>query len=426
MNNANVLVQDGNNNDVIELRTDGNIVFNGSQTLRVNSGFYVSSVSTNSGNANIVNYVGGQFVYGPALKDYAGNLAANNFTATSNITGGNIRTAGLVTATGNITGNYFIGNGSQLTGLPVTYGNANVVANLAALGSNPVSTTGNITAGYLLGNGAQLTGVIHTLGNAFTTISSNGTSITAATSTSTATLTPGNNITIVGNASTNISVFSVVDAPVFTGNITGGNIRTTGLISATGNITGNYFIGNGSQLTNLNVGIGGNQLVYVLNAQQTIGSAKNTLLSLFGLTNGVALTSNTRYQYELLFNAQCSKAGTLSYALALGGGAAVAQHNYTVTSNKTTAIDTPVAGVTMMSQNATGAAITTAQSVADTATFTHTIINGTIDVTTGGNVNFMVSQDQNTPVTWTVNAGSYVRLMPLGAIGANTADGTWS
>lgn len=451
MKNANVLVQDGNDNEIIELRTDGNIVFNGSQTLQVNGGFYVSSVNQSGQDPNIVGYNGGQFTAGPSLKDYPGNIGANNFTATGNISGNNIKTVGIISATGNITGNYFIGNGSQITGLPVTYGNANVVANLTALGSNPVSTTGNITASYILGNGSQLTGVIHNLGNAFTTISSNGTSITAATSTSTATLTPGNNMTIVGNTSTNITVFSVVDAPVFTGNVQGSNIKTAGLVSATGNIIGaygvfsngntvinsgisttgnitaNYFIGNGSQLTNLNVGIGGNQLVYVLNAQQTIGSAKNTLLSLFGLTNGVALTSNTRYQYELLFNAQCSKAGTLSYALALGGGAVLAQHNYNVISNKTTgSTDAYAASVTMMSQNATGAAIITAQTVADTATFTHTIIQGTIDVTTGGNVNFMVSQDQNTPVTWTVNAGSYVKLLPLGPIGANTVDGTWS
>ena len=252
MKNANVLVEDGAENSVIELRSDGNIVFNGSQTLRVNSGFYVSSVSTNAGDANIVNYTGGQFVYGPALKDYAGNLKANIFTASGNITGGNVGTAGVVSATGNITGNYFIGNGSQLTGIVGSYGNANVVANLAALASNPVSTTGNVTAGYLIGNGSQLTGVIHSLGNAFTTISSNGTSITATTSTSSATLTPGNNISIVGNSSTNITVFSVVDAPVFSGNVIGGNIRTGGLITATGNITGNYFIGNGSQLTGVN------------------------------------------------------------------------------------------------------------------------------------------------------------------------------
>jgi hypothetical protein len=56
---------------------------------------------------------------------------------------------------GNITVNassFFIGNGSQLTGLAATYGNTNVVANLAALGSNPVSTTGTITGGALTGS----------------------------------------------------------------------------------------------------------------------------------------------------------------------------------------------------------------------------------------------------------------------------------
>ena len=479
MKNANVLVQDGNDNSIIELRTDGNIAFNGSATLNLTGGFHVSSVSTNAGDANIVNYVGGAFVYGPALKDYAGNLRANNISATGSIT-----------------------------------------------------AQGNITGAYILGNGSQLTGVIHALGNTFSTVSANGVSLVANTSSTTLTLNPGNNIVITGTALTNTAQVAVADAPTFTGNVTGGNIltsgricatgnvasgnlitngtvyalgnlsavanviaaygvfssgntvinsgvsttgnvtggniataglitatgnvqsgniRTAGLVSATGNIigaygvfsngntvinagisttgniTGNYFIGNGSQLTNVNIGVGGNQLVYALNAQQTIGNAKNTLLSLFGLTNGVALASNTRYQYEILFNSQCSKAGVLSYALALSGGAVVAQHNYNVISNKTTgSTDAYTAGITMMSLNATGAAITTAQTVADTATFTHTIIQGTIDVTTGGNVNFMVSQDQNTPVTWTINAGSYVKLLPLGPIGANTVDGTWS
>jgi hypothetical protein len=516
MKNANVLVQDGNDNSIIELRTDGNIAFNGGSTLNLNGGFHVSSVSTNAGDANIVNYVGGAFVYGPALKDYAGNLRANNISATGSIT-----------------------------------------------------AQGNITGAYIVGNGSQLTGVIHALGNTFSTVSANGVSLVANTSSTTLTLTPGNNIVITGTALTNTAQVAVADSPTFTGNVTANyfvgngsrltsltganvtgtvanaayalnanvstfagtvttaaqpNITSVGILtslSSSGNITASYFLGNGSALTSLtganvtgtvanatyavsagtatsattagtvttnaqpnitgvgtltsvtsngvvnfantsnvalgavanvhvtggsanNVlitngsgnlsfaslssinGIGGNQLVYALNAQQTIGNAKNTLLSLFGLTNGVALASNTRYQYEILFNSQCSKAGVLSYALALSGGAVVAQHNYNVISNKTTAIDTYTAGITMMSQNATGAAITTAQTVADTATFTHTIIQGTIDVTTGGNVNFMVSQDQNTPVTWTINAGSYVKLLPLGPIGANTVDGTWS
>ena len=70
-----------------------------------------------------------------------------NLSVAGNTTVGNLSTGGFVSATGNVTGNVFIGNGSQLTGITSSYGNANVVANLAALGSNPVSTTGNVTGG---------------------------------------------------------------------------------------------------------------------------------------------------------------------------------------------------------------------------------------------------------------------------------------
>ena len=84
-----------------------------------------------------------------------GQYVTGVVSVTGNITGGNFSTFG------NITGGYFIGNGSQLTGIS-NYGNANVVANLSALGSNPVSTTGNITGGYFIGNGSQLTGLTTT------------------------------------------------------------------------------------------------------------------------------------------------------------------------------------------------------------------------------------------------------------------------
>jgi hypothetical protein len=69
---------------------------------------------------------------------------------------GNISVSGIVSVTGNITGNYILGNGSQLTGLPATYGNANVVTLLAAFGSNSISTTGNITAANLNSPNADL------------------------------------------------------------------------------------------------------------------------------------------------------------------------------------------------------------------------------------------------------------------------------
>jgi hypothetical protein len=44
--------------------------------------------------------------------------------------------SGIVSATGNIRGGFILGNGSQLTGLPATYTNANVISLLSTFGSN--------------------------------------------------------------------------------------------------------------------------------------------------------------------------------------------------------------------------------------------------------------------------------------------------
>jgi hypothetical protein len=116
----------------------------------------------------------------------------------------NITSVGTLTAlsvTGNITGNYFVGNGSQLTGIVLSYGNSNVATFMANFGSNTISTTGNISGGYFFGNGSQLTGLPATYTNA-------------------------NVATFMANFGSNT-------------------------ISTTGNISGGYFFGNGSQLTGL-------------------------------------------------------------------------------------------------------------------------------------------------------------------------------
>lgn len=82
---------------------------------------------------------------------------ANNLTAPGNIV------AATVSTTGNITGNFILGNGSQLSGIAATYGNANVASFLTTytgdLTAATVSTTGNVTGSYLFGNGSQLTGI---------------------------------------------------------------------------------------------------------------------------------------------------------------------------------------------------------------------------------------------------------------------------
>ena len=80
-----------------------------------------------------------------------------------------------IVAPGNVNATYFIGNGSLLTGVATSsYGNSNVASYLPtysgnitagnitisnAVSSSTVSATGNITGSYILGNGSQLTGI---------------------------------------------------------------------------------------------------------------------------------------------------------------------------------------------------------------------------------------------------------------------------
>ena len=56
-----------------------------------------------------------------------------------------------ISTTGNVTGGYFIGNGSQLTGITAgtNYSDSNVVTLLSSFGSNTLVTTGNVTAGNI-------------------------------------------------------------------------------------------------------------------------------------------------------------------------------------------------------------------------------------------------------------------------------------
>ncbi len=118
----------------------------------------------------------------------------------------------------------------QIANVTGTYSNTNVAAYLSAFGSNPISTTGNITGGYIFGNGSGLT------------------SLPAPVVTQDVSSSGAMSIMLYDG---NIKYNNYATVEPASGNITGGNILTGGLISATGNITGNYFLGNGSQLTGI-------------------------------------------------------------------------------------------------------------------------------------------------------------------------------
>ena len=181
-----------------------------------------------------------------------GNVTAGNVTATGNVTAGNILANTNIQALANITAFQFIGNGSQLTGVVSSYGNANVEALLPTYTGNitatQISATGNITGNYFIGNGSQLTGLPSSYGNA---------EVAAYLPTYSGNLNP-NTISATGNVT---GAFLLGNISSATGGYGNANVQavlqtysgtlTAASISTTGNIAGNFFVGNGSQLTGI-------------------------------------------------------------------------------------------------------------------------------------------------------------------------------
>jgi len=253
-----------------------------------------ATYATSAGSANTANTA--VTVTGNAQANITSVGTLTSLSVSGNTTAGNLLTGGVVSATGNITGNYFLGNGSQLTGLPATYSNANVATFLANFGSNSISTTGNVTASYLIGNGSLLTSV--TGANVTGTVANATYAVSAGSATTAGTVTTNAqpNITSVGiltsvSVSGNITAGNITNNGVssVTGNVIAGNVLTGGIVSATGNITGNYFIGNGSQLTGITANAAGsNTQIQYNNANAFAGNAAMT----FDNTSGNVTLSN--------------------------------------------------------------------------------------------------------------------------------------
>ena len=187
---------------------------------------YVTTFDTDGnwampGNISAVGNVDGNYFTGNG-RQLTGILATSSYDDTnvtallSNLGSNVISGTGNITTTANISGNFILGNGSQLTGL---YGNANAATFLAAFGSNTISTTGNVTVGNLLATGLSLSGNV---------LSS---------------LTVDNLIYSAGNITTAANFITQTGYVYAGGNITGGNILTGGLVSVTGNVTAGNLLG---------------------------------------------------------------------------------------------------------------------------------------------------------------------------------------
>ena len=261
----------GDNNSILTISTNNTRVWSNSITL--------SSVSVSG------NITGGNLLSGGLI------------SVTGNVSGGNVITGGVVSATGNVTGNFILGNGSQLTGIitsvsNVVNGDSNL--NIATANANvtiSVSTVGNVavftpTGASILGNVAvsntiSATGNITTAGYFIGTFAGNISGNLTA---------PGANTQVLYNnsgnagASAGFTFDQATNVMTVSGNTSSGNILTAGLISATGNVTGNFILGNGSQLTGVLTSVNANSLLGNTLSSNVIFSSLTTVGTLANLS----------------------------------------------------------------------------------------------------------------------------------------------
>ena len=168
------------------------------------------------------------------------------FRSIGNTTTGNLLTGGIVSAVGNIktvgnvSGNYFIGNGALLTGIittvsNVTNGNSNVV--ISSPGSNvTIGVDGTDNVAVFANTGAYITGIVSATGN-----------ITA----------PNFVGNVVGNITGNITVPGSNTQVLFNdsglADATSGFTfdKTSNLVTVGGNVSAVGFTGNGGGLANV-------------------------------------------------------------------------------------------------------------------------------------------------------------------------------
>jgi hypothetical protein len=286
----------GTSNVMVVSSTDvtitGNLTVTGNATLsgnilgdRIQNGTTTIDIQSTGGNANIT--VGG--TSNVAVFATTGAFITGLQSVTGNIDGGNLRTAGLISATSTITSAANITGGNILTAGLISATGA--VTGAAITGTSLTVSTGNITGGNLLLSGAILDSaqldIQTTASNANIALAPNGTGI--------------------------VTVSTQVSA---VGNVTGGNVRTAGLISATGAVTGSQFNGSGAGLTSIPNSALSNSSITVNGTAISLGGSGTITATATGtLTIGTGLGGTS---YNGSTGVTITNTGVLS--LANGGG----------------------------------------------------------------------------------------------------------
>lgn len=433
--------------------------YDGSSTIwaQVTQVGNVSLPEIENGTSNVVVDINGNIRMG-----ISGTANRVQFTTQGQALTGNL------SATGNVTGNFIIGDGSLLTNLPIPgiYGNTEVAAflptytgNLVSL-TGPVTTTGNVTGNYIIGDGSLLTNVnasnvsVTKISNGFSQVNIPVTSsnivvdvgvvanlaVFATSGVSVVgNISASNNITATGSLSTanvvatnltgtlttasqpNITAVGTLSSLSVTGNVTSGDILTAGFVSATGNITGSYIYGNGAFLTGITGGGGGGNGTAIVNGLSTVNIPVNSgnVTVTVGFTNNVATFTSSGLVVS----------GDITANNALTSNQISATGNVVGGNISTTGLISATGNVTgayiigdgsLLTNVAAGSSYGNANVAAYLPTYTGNLSAGNLSITGTSNVNGNINVHNTARVNGVVQGQLYGLTN-----GVNTLYGTW-
>ena len=448
---GNVTITGGSSGQVLSTNGSGGLSFISVSSSGVSNGNSNVNIATANGNVTITSAgnttvtVTGTGANVSGTLSVSGNATIGNIISSGsggNITGANVISANTFSASGNITANFYIGNGSQLTGLStagVSNGNSNV--NIATANGNvTIAAVGN-TVLTVTGTGANVSGTLSVSGNAsFANLTSNGTggNISGANVISANTVSVSGNATIGNIISSgsggNITGANVISANLLTGTLTTAaqpNITSTGTLASL-SVTGNGAFGNVSATTFTGALSGAATSATtagtVTTAAQPNITSTGTLASLsvsgtsnLGAVGNVTITGGSSGQVL-----STNGSGGLSFISVSSSGVSNGNSNVNIATsggNVTTSVN---GNANILVVTGTGANVAGTLSVSGNASFANLTSNGTGGNITGANVISAntISVSGNATIGNIVSSGSGGNITGANLISANLFTGT--
>ena len=320
----------------------------------------------------------------------AGNLlTGGQVSATGNITGGNILFGtGIVSGTGNISAGYFIGNGSQLTGVTASSVNANsltgttlnsgvVTSSLTSVGVlTSLSVSGNITAGNV--SATNHTGTNVSVTGTATAASTVGGVITGSSSSVTGTQTAASTVGGVITGSSSSVTGTQTASSTVGGVITGSSSSVTGTQTAASTV-GGVITGSSVSVTgNIN---SGNTTTGILTATSTVGGVITGSSSSVTGTQTAASTVG-----GVITGSSSSVTGTQTAASTVGGVITGSSSSVTGTQTAASTVGGVITGSSVSVTGNVSATSLNANTVYNSTSVTITAASGTITLNPSGNV----------------------------------------